>query len=140
MRYLGLIAALVLIVCGVTYYTREPVVGPNGQPLGTERYSSAINAARGASKFVDAEKRRRWAVSMQSNDYENPQGGQSQYSTAGENSEILVVTSISMDNFRCASIASGSIGTAAAREGFTKLSCRNRSNDLVFDADLKAGE
>jgi hypothetical protein len=55
MKQLGFVAALVLMLCVITFFTRQPSgTLSNSQTTESDKYTSAINAAKGASKFVDA--------------------------------------------------------------------------------------
>ena len=141
MRQLGFIAALVLMLCVITFFTRSPS-GPlsNSQTTESDKYTAAINAAKGASKFVDAAKRRTWIQTLQTAVYDHPDpslaGDNAALSVEGEMAEVLVIASNVIDSSRCTSFAHGENGIAAAKEGFTELRCSNRTNGAVYEVPL----
>jgi hypothetical protein len=128
MRYLGLIVAVVLIICAFTYFNSRPSVDPGVE--GTERYTSAINAARGASKIVDADARRKWAVAQQADSDDLA------FSVEGENAEVLTIASDSMDGLRCTRFSVSQQAEIAAARGFTDLVCMNKSNGAEYEVPL----
>ena len=140
MRYLGLIAAVVLILCGLTYFTSQPVVDPLGQSQGGDRYTSAINAARGVSKNVGAEARKKWALSMQNQSYSNPDSFSAiegaNFSTDGEFSETLVISAADATGSQCTAFGHSQYGVEAAKQGFTELVCRSHSNGAEYEVPL----
>ena len=131
MKEIGFVAALVLIICGFLYFSLKPV----GVVTGEDKYTSAVNAAKGVSQIVKGENRRKWAVGLQmkalDNSMENPS-----YSVEGENSEILVVTANSMRNSICTLFANGEHGIAASDQGFTEVICRDRSTGAEHEIPL----
>jgi hypothetical protein len=100
---------------------------------GSTTYVLAVNAARNAKLVVGTETRRKWILGLQANER---QADNAVYTAEGENAEILVLTSNSMDSSLCTSFAKGDSGSAAAREGFTAVSCRSRTTDGVYDVPL----
>lgn len=138
MRVLGLVAAVVIILCFVTYLLRQPAVNTPGQTdpangTGRTTYTSAVNAAKNAKLNVSAEARRRWILGLQASDRPTDDAV---YTAEGENAEILVITSNSMDSSLCTSFAKGDSGSAAAREGFTAVTCRSRTTAGIYDEPL----
>jgi hypothetical protein len=134
MRELGFVAALVLILCCITYFSRQTFVSVPSDA--NSKYAPAIKAAENAKQIADAETRRRWILSLQltaAQSAENPV-----YTTEGESSEILVVTSNSADSAFCSAFANGEQGAAAASIGFNEVSCRNRSTGGVYNAPISA--
>jgi len=141
MKQLGFVAALVLMLCVITFFTRQPSgTLSNSQTTESDKYTSAINAAKGASKFVDATKRRTWIQNLPTAVYDHPDpslaGDNAAFGVEGESSEFLIITSNSIDSSRCTAFAYGDNGVAAAREGFTGLRCNNRTNGAVYDVPL----
>jgi len=144
-KELGFVAALVVILCYVTYLMRQPAVGlsvaqNSASAANSTTYTSAIKAAVNAKRNADIETRRRWVLGLQLTASEHPDASRSTesptYTVEGENSEILVVTSNSMDSGLCSLFANGDYGSAAADEGFTTVSCRNRSTGGVYDVPV----
>lgn len=141
MRILGLLTVVVVILCIFTYYTGQR---PNGLPVSEQAgngsaastYASAIEAARSAVQNSEAEKRRKFVFGMQLTANEPPQAARSAenpvYTLEGAHSEILVVTTNSMDNGLCIMFAKGEYGSAAAGVGFSNVTCRNRTNGAVY--------
>jgi hypothetical protein len=135
MRELGFVAALILILCCITYYIRQPLVSvPSAANSANSTYAPAIKAAENAKQIAGADSRRRWVLSLQ---ITAPQSAENPvYATEGENAQILVVTSSSMDSGSCSAFANGEQGSAAALVGFTEVSCRSSSTGGVYDVPI----
>jgi len=128
MKEIGFVAALVLIICGITYFSWIP--GSTGQDTTTNTtYESTINAAKAVKGVANADARRRWVMSLQLTANENQDIA---YSTDGENIDTLVIASDAIDNASCSAFANGERGSAAAAVGFTQVECRNRSTGAVY--------
>jgi hypothetical protein len=133
MRYLGLLAAIVVMVCIFAYVTRLPTTGSQAN---SQDYGTTVNAVRESVRnSAGAEQRRKWAIALQMKT-EGPFGSMS-YTADGENAETLVVRSDSMDLTTCSSFVKGENGTAAAEMGFSRLSCRTTSNGIIQERDLR---
>jgi hypothetical protein len=132
MRYLGLLAAIVVTVCVFAYVTR---LSTTGSQANSQDYGTTVNAVRGSVRnSTGAEQRRKWAIALQMKT-EGPMGDNN-YNAEGENAEKLIVSSDSMDISSCSSFASSENGTAAAEMGFTQLSCRTMSGGIVQEREL----
>ena len=132
MRYLGLLAAIVVMVCVFAYMTR---ISSTGSQANSQDYGSTVNAVRDSVRnSAGAEQRRKWVVSLQMKSYGLPYGAN--YRAEGENAETLVVRSDAMDLTSCSNFASGENGTAAAEMGFTQLSCRTLANGIIQERAL----
>ena len=132
MREIGFVAALVLIICGFLYFSLKPAgVATTEQ----DKYTSAVNAAKGVSQVVDAANRRKWAAGLQMKALDNSMDNPA-YSVGGENSEILVVTANSLRNSICTLFANGEHGIAASDEGFTEVICRDRTTGTEYEIPL----
>jgi hypothetical protein len=131
MRELGFVAAVILILCVITYWTRQTAVSlPSAANSANSEYAPAIKAAQKVKHIADAESRRRWVLSLQ---LTGAQSAEPQtYTTEGDNAEILVVTSSSADSAFCSAFANGEHGSAAAAIGFIQVNCRNSSTDAVY--------
>ena len=127
MKEIGFVAALVLIICGITYFSWIP--GSTGQDTtANTTYESAINAAKAVKGVANADARRRWVMSLQ---LTAAQDADTAYSTEGDDADTLVVTSNDADNAFCSAFANGEHGNAAAAVGFTEVDCRNNSSGSV---------
>jgi len=141
MRELGFVAALVLILCSLTFFwlptSGSSPTGPDGQAA---NYATAIKAAKNASTFVGSENRRKWIVNFQSRSLEQsgatPSFTDGIFSAEGENADVLVMTSNSITSGRCTSFASSEYGAEAAHEGFTQLICRDSSTGASYQAQF----
>ena len=132
MRFLGLLAAIVVMVCVFAYVTRRPTTGSQAN---SQDYGATVNAVRESVRnSAGAEQRRKWALALQMKT-EGPMGNIS-YGAEGENAEILILRSESMDIAICSSFARSENGAAAADAGFTKLSCRTTANGIIQERDL----
>ena len=130
MKEIGFVAALVLIICGITYFSWIP--GSTGQDTtANTTYESAINAAKAVKGGANADARRRWVISLQLT-----AKGDAIYSTEGDDADILVITSNDADNASCSTFANGTNGSAAAAMGFTKLDCQNSSTGAVYKVPI----
>jgi hypothetical protein len=137
MRELGFIAALILILCCMTYFTRQTVIGvPPDVNSANSTYGPAIKAAENAKQIAGAESRRRWVLSLQLTVKGEPSAENPTYTAEGENSEILAVTSNSMDSRVCLALANGDQGSAAASVGFIDVRCRNSSSGAVYNVPI----
>ncbi len=141
MKVLVLLATVVVILCYITYLTRQRAVGvPVAQKAASTTnsitYGNAEKAAENAVKNAAAEKRRKWILGLQLTANEHPDASRSTenpvYTAEGENSEILFITSNFMDNGLCSLFANGDYGSAAAYVGFKVVTCRNRSTGAVY--------
>lgn len=141
MRIIGLLTVTVLVLCVFTYFTRQHYSGKVNelQPGGgsdAQMYASAIRAARGAVQNSEAGRRKQFVLEIRLADAigpaENPV-----YNVRGADSEILAVTSDSMDNGRCDRLADGEHGAEAQSIGFTGLICRNRNNGAEYTVSLE---
>jgi hypothetical protein len=126
MKEIGFVATLVLILCGIVYWSRS---SGTSQDATTTTYESAINAAKTVKGVADADARRRWVLSLQLTAAQNPD---TTYSTEGDNAEILIVRSDDADNASCSASANGELGSSAAAVGFTEIDCRNGSTGAVY--------
>ncbi len=133
MRYLGLLAAIVVIACVFAYVTRTPTSSPGAANANT--YGATINAVRNTvHTAAGAEQRRKWAIAQQMKTYDA--GASVTYSTAGDDAETLVAVSESMNSFLCSKIADGQTGTGAAAAGFRSISCRTASGSIIVEREL----
>lgn len=132
MKEIGFVAALVLIICGITYFSWVP--GTTGQdPTANTTYESAVNAARAVKGVANADARRRWVMSLQ---LTAAQDTDTAYSTEGDDADVLVVTSNDVDKASCSTFANGERGSATAAVGFTEVDCRNRSTGAVYKMSI----
>ena len=135
MKEIGFVTALVLIICGITYFSWVP--GGTGQDAAANTtYESAINAAKKVKNVADADARRRWVMNLQLTANENQDAV---YSAEGENADSLVIASDAIDNASCSAFANGERGSSAAVIGFTGVDCRNRSTGAVYKIPISLG-
>ena len=133
MKYLGLLAAVVVIVCVFAYVSRMPTSTPG--MTNANSYASTINAVRNTvHTAAGAEQRRKWAVAEQMKTYSSAPGVN--FSTEGENAETLIATADAMNSMLCSTITDGESGTRAAAIGFTSISCRTSTGGIVIEKDL----
>ena len=135
MRYLGLLAAIVVIVCVFAYLMREPsTISPSAELANSNSYGATVNAVRNTvHTAAGGEQRRKWAISQQM----KTDGTEASvtYSTAGPNAEMLVAASDSMNSLLCSKIE-GEVGDAAAAVGFSTISCRTTSGGIIVEREL----
>lgn len=133
MRYLGLVAAIVVMVCVFAYVMRLP--STSSDLANSNSYAATVNAVRNAVKTAaGAEQRRRWAIAQQLK--ASDPAREVTYNTDGDDAQTLVVVSGLMNSTQCSIIADGEIGRAAAAIGFTSINCRTLSGGTVFERDL----
>lgn len=130
MKEIGFVTALVLIICGMVYWSRH-ATGIDQDATNKTTYESAISAAKNVKSAADADTRRRWVTSLQLT-----AAGDMAYSAEGDNAAVLVVTSNDADNASCSAFASGEHGSAASAVGFTQVDCHNGSNGAVYKIPL----
>ena len=134
MRYLGFVAAVVVIACVYAYVTRMP--SPSTELANSNSYGATIDAVRNTvNTAAGAEQRRKWAIEQQMKTYGS--GESLTYSTEGSNAEMLVAVSAAMNSLLCAKIADGKSGKDAVAAGFTSLSCRTTSGVVVLEKGLR---
>ena len=127
MRYLGLIAAVVVILCVFAYITRLPT----NNATSSQDYGATVNAVRDTVRNASgAERRRSWVISLQM------RSNLASFGTEGENAETLVVRSDSMDFTFCSAFAEGENGAVATSVGFASLSCRTTENGIISEIPL----
>jgi hypothetical protein len=138
-----LLAAAVLVICCVTFLTRRTADENSAGPANTT-YGTALKAAEAAKRSADAGGRKRWVLSLQLTgaDRQDPSrsADNTAYDVEGQNSDVLVVTSNSMNGGTCSAFADSEQGLAAAGMGFATVSCRNRSSGEVIDRPLSGSE
>ena len=128
MKEIGFVTILVLILCGIVYFSRQSA-GTVQDVAANTTFESAINAARAVKGVADAGARRRWVMNIQLIANENQDTA---YSAEGENADTLVIASDAIDNASCSAFANGERGSSAAVIGFTEVDCRNRSTGAVY--------
>lgn len=132
MKELAFVTALVLILCGIVYWSRQSA-GTGQDAAANTTFESAINSAKAVKGVANAGARRRWVMSLQ---LTATQGSDEMYSTEGNDADVLVVTSNDFDNTSCLAFANGEHGSAAAAVGFTGVDCRNSSNGATYKIPL----
>ena len=133
MRYLGLLAAIVVIACVFAYVTRLPTSTTN--LANSNSYAATINTVRNTiHTATTAEQRRKWAIAQQMKTYGSTDPVS--YSTEGEQAEKLVAVSASMNSLICSKIADGEVGSSAAAAGFRSISCRTATGVEVVEKGL----
>jgi hypothetical protein len=137
MRYLGILTAIVVAACVFAFVTRYSANrSSSGDTKNTQDYGATVNAVRETVKNSSgSEMRKKWAITQ-----EMKESGASEarnYSTDGQNAEVLVIRSGSMDITACSNFMSEN-GNAAASIGFTSLSCRTTANGVVLERELKS--
>ena len=133
MRYLGLVAAIVVVVYVFAYVTRLPTSPEGG--ANANSYAATINSVRNTIHTAGgAEQRRKWAIAQQMRSYGT--ADDVAYRAEGENAETLVVMSETMGSMVCSNLAGGEVGTAAAAVGFTSISCRTPTDGIILEKDL----
>ncbi len=134
MRYLGLLAALVVMVCVFAYVTR--LSSPSPDAANSNSYGETINAVRSTVQTAGGpERRRKWAIAqqMKSQGFADPVS----YSTEGAQAENLIAVSGSMNSLLCSKIADGEVGSSAAAAGFASISCRTNSGVTVVERGFR---
>jgi hypothetical protein len=133
MRYLGLLAAMVVMVCVFAYVTRLPT--STQESTNANSYAATINAVRTTVRSAGgSEQRRKWAIAQQMKTHGSADAVA--YSTEGEGAETLVAVLDSMNSLLCSKIEAD-VGDAAAGIGFDTLSCRTTSGGLVAERNLR---
>ena len=133
MRYLGLMAAIVVLACVFAYVMNLP--SKTSRDGDSNSYGNTINSVRSTIKAASgAEQRRKWAIAQQMKTYGSTETFR--FSTGGENAETIVVASENMDSLMCSRLASGEIGTNAAEVGFRSISCRTTADGIVVEKEL----
>lgn len=134
MRGLILTAVIVLLLCVITFYFRPSISGPTISPPVGDQYSTAINAAKGASQVHGFAERQRWAAQLQLSSIPT---SDRQFSTDGTKADTLVVSSDTMSAFDCSGFAKSENGVTAVNLGFKKVTCQDRMNRMIYYEDLE---
>lgn len=132
MKEIGFVTALVLILCGIVFWSRQSTV-TNQDAAAKTTFESAINAAKKVKSVADADARRRWVMSIQLTANENQDTA---YSAEGANADTLIIASDAIDNASCSAFANDERGASAAVIGFTEVDCRNRSTGAVYKMSI----
>jgi len=136
MKEIGFVAALVLILCGIVYWSRQST-GINQDSAANTTYESAVRTAKNVKSVADTDTRRRWVLSLQLTAAHDPDTA---YAAQGDDADTLVVLSNDADSNSCSVFAKGEHGVAAATIGFTEVDCRNRSTGAVYKMPISIAQ